>query len=273
MASPFLSSIRSRKTSTVSPTFSSASSPALANSRSGMRPSDLRPTSTTTASLSIATTRPRSTLPSRLSAPPRLSSSRAAKDSLTCGSAAIWELIYYPFELTVTGLPVVSGGLPGSGPGFALIILGLRRAHALCRASCPFLDNCHGSGKSLVRGQVRRIQDDGVCCRTKWSDRAITIPGIAGFYLGQDVRVYSSFVAREQLQITTLSSNFLGGRHEELHVGIGTDNRADVPAIQHRATKGSRRPLGKTALKVQECGTHRRMGRHLRGSLSDSLAA
>src|SRR5262250_1080531 len=58
MASPFLSSMRSRKTSTWSPTLSSERWPGAANSLSWTRPSDLRPTSTSAVSPSMATTVP-----------------------------------------------------------------------------------------------------------------------------------------------------------------------------------------------------------------------
>ena len=81
-ASPFLSSMRSRKTSTVSPTLISGFWPGAENSLSWTRPSDLRPTSMRAKSFSMATTVPLSTLPSRPLPAPIDSSSSEAKLSL-----------------------------------------------------------------------------------------------------------------------------------------------------------------------------------------------
>ncbi len=95
IASPWLFSTRSTNTSTSSPTWSSAFWPgAGANSRSGTRPSDLRPTSITTMSFSMAVTVPLTTRPSKpWSSPPSVSFKSAAKSSRV-GNAAVaisWE--------------------------------------------------------------------------------------------------------------------------------------------------------------------------------------
>jgi hypothetical protein len=86
-ASPSLFSMRSTKMSTVSPSFTSAAVPPLANSRKGTRPSDLRPTSTTTKSLAIRTTIPLTTVPSKLDEPPSDSSRSAANSTLAASFA------------------------------------------------------------------------------------------------------------------------------------------------------------------------------------------
>ena len=81
MASPIAFSIRSRNTSTRSPTPTVGSWPAIENSRSGTRPSVFRPTSIMTRSFSIAVIRPSTTLPSTGLSSAKLCSSRAAKSS------------------------------------------------------------------------------------------------------------------------------------------------------------------------------------------------
>ena len=85
-ASPRRFSIRSRKTSTVSPIERLGDSPAAANSLSGTLPSAFRPTSMTAMSLSTAITRPSTTEPSNLSVLRADSSNRAAK--LSSGAAS-----------------------------------------------------------------------------------------------------------------------------------------------------------------------------------------
>ena len=82
IASPFEFSTRSTNTSTSSPTLRSAFWPGAANSRSGTRPSDLRPTSMTAMSFSIAVIMPLTTRPSKpWSSPPSDSLRSAAKSS------------------------------------------------------------------------------------------------------------------------------------------------------------------------------------------------
>ena len=88
-ASPMAFSTRSRKTSTMSPTLTSAGRPATENSLSGTRPSIFKPTSIKTKSFSTATMVPLTTVPSMAPFSARLSSSKAANSSRLIDGSAV----------------------------------------------------------------------------------------------------------------------------------------------------------------------------------------
>ena len=99
IASPWRFSIRSRNTSTVSPTLTSGACPGRANSFSGTRPSAFSPTSITARSFSIAMMRPSTTVPSAMADFAIASSNMTAKfSSLPEGS---------PLSVVVSLMPFV----------------------------------------------------------------------------------------------------------------------------------------------------------------------
>ena len=111
-ASPSAFSIRSRKTSISSPGFG-AVDPGPVNSRSEIRPSVFRPTSTVTKSFSTAVTRPLMTEPSARSRPAKLASSIWAKSSRDGDAVSVFVIVwgYSRVFALYSGRPVGSGGL------------------------------------------------------------------------------------------------------------------------------------------------------------------
>src|SRR3546814_431380 len=114
-ASPWAFSMRSRNTSTTSPTLISGARPGPANSFIGTRPSHFRPTSISAKSFSMATTTPLTTEPSMALEEVKDSSSRSAKFSLLANElssarAAVVLAIKSPRRPWVGGLPVRRSG-------------------------------------------------------------------------------------------------------------------------------------------------------------------
>src|SRR5579885_2377722 len=273
-ASPFLSSMRSRNTSTMSPTRTSGSLPPAANSLSGTRPSDLRPTSISAASFSTAMTRPLTTVPSRPFWTPSDSSSRAATLSLA-GLSGDWvaKAIPYPRSRTGTcgtaGIGAVraaarsgaaaetrtggrEGGVPGSGPGG-------QRAR----------DESGSLFEHLVGVKPGAVDDDGVGGREKRCVPTPTVARVAFLDVPQDGFVYSRRAVFPQLFGPPPGAFLAAGGDEQLHVGVGADHRADVAAVEHRAL----RLPGEASLEGEQGGSFLQNGGDHRGGAADRLVA
>src|SRR6185503_15947859 len=205
-ASPCLSSMRSRYTSTMSPTLISCFCPGAANSLSATRPSDFKPTSIRTNSFSIPTTVPLSTLPSRPELAPRVSSSSAANDSDDGFSFRADLAIRVESFRCCTGRPVVSGGL-GSG-----CTNGSGRARALRlhlrsdESQCAF--------EHLIGHEVGGVDDQRVCRRLGRRNGAALIAGIPLLHVLQNPRVYSRLAAPLQLFDPAVGTGLYTGSDE-----------------------------------------------------------
>src|SRR5205807_2035525 len=276
-ASPFLSSMRSRKTSTMSPTWISGSLPAAVNSFSATRPSDLRPTSMRAASFSIEMTRPLTTVPSRLLATPIDSSSREAKFSFGLSSAvSVATAIPCPRSRIARGAPPGSqrSGQPaghrarphrpgparqGAAPrriSLGLTAVGGERA----------LNNPGSELEGLIGIEPGRVYRDGIGGCREGSDPTPAVARVAFRHVLQDIAVYNRRAALPQLPQPPLGARLGARRDEKLNRGIGAHRRADVAAVEHGPLSGTGRMSGKIALECEQCRAHARDRRdHRRG--------
>src|SRR3984957_4190577 len=273
-ASPFLPSMRSRKTSTVSPAFNSAVRPGAANSFKGTRPSDFNPTSISTMSFSTATTRPLITVPSRPAAEPSDSSRSAAKLSLPFSlDAAVCRAALPTPELPLNCARAVRGGTARS----AADRIGCRGVNPWSRRKTL------GALRELAVDEPDRRLEGGVgvecrgveleCVFRPHQRRhpALPVARVTKLHVLQDALVYSGGAACLQLFESPHGSGLGAGRYEQLGGGLGADHGADVAPVQHRALGPARRVAGEIALKGQQRRAHRRDRGHQRGGVGDAF--
>src|SRR5580700_7532716 len=243
-ASPFLSSIRSRKTSTVSPTWISGPLPPAVNSLSGTRPSDLSPTSISATSLSIEMTRPLTTVPSRLLATPIDSSSSAAKFSFCVRSAMSVTAIPCPrsryWEFGPAGIAAEQAAgeervRPREpGPARRKEDPPARQPSAAVGGKCA-RDNIGSLFQDLVGIEPGRIQDNRIGCRGERGNPTLAVARVAFIHVLQDIAVYNRRAALPQLPEPAFGARLRARGDKELQIGVGTDGGADIAAVEHGA--------------------------------------
>ena len=104
--------------------------------------------------------------------------------------------------------------------------------------------------------------------RLERRDLAVGIALVARADVGQHIFVMRRHAAREQLAHAPLGADLRRGGDEQLHVGIGRDDRADVAAVEHR----SARLAGEILLPLEQRRANRRISRHRRGDPRHRLA-
>src|SRR6185437_9132970 len=255
-ASPCLSSIRSRKTSTISPGLISAPRPGPWNSFKGTRPSAFSPTSIRTVSFSIAITVPLITVPSSPAAAPSDSSNNAAKLSFEFPAVSV----------TAMRSPLCSresGGEPRGRREFN------RPPQVRARRRCPWSMRKEETpvrlpfrdGELAVDGRQRRgenrigieragIDHGRVAGGNQRRRLAHAVARVTRLHILKDAPVYRPPGLALQLPGPAGGPRFRGRRQEQLGVGVGADHGADISPIEHGATLAAR----KTALKFQQGG-------------------
>src|SRR3954465_3525859 len=245
--------MRSTKISTVSPSLTSMATPLLLNSLRGTRPSDLRPTSTTTKSLAMRTTVPLTTVPSKLDAPPSDSSSSAANSALAASFGCLRRALPFAIQNLFLHRSRAKRCRPSANrlirriqcletprtdcrPA-AIAAESLRPAGGNLRPGGPkalALDECQSGGEGRIGIHVAGIEKPGIGRGSKWCSRPFAVATVPLRHLGKNARFYSVDPLRKQLPIPPLCPNFGTGGHKELHRGIGADDGADIAAVEHR---------------------------------------
>src|SRR4030081_2097697 len=300
-ASPSAFSIRSRNTSTSSPTLSSPLRPGPVNSRTATRPSVFRPTSMTAMSFSMATTVPLMTGPSWRLPWVNDSSSIEAKSSRDGAAAAAVTAMKSPGaarrRLKLKGVPNDQGrrsrrpptttgntGRPArvaqqAGGWLVCGTPSLSRTErawssttsaqsATPPARSGGLDNGDGGPERRVYIEMRGIEQVRIRRPHQRRDGPAGVALVAAQDVGEDVGFVNLWAAAAELEGAALGAHLRGGGDEDLHVRIRADHRADVAAVEHGAGRGGR----KRALERRQGGPHPRNGGHQRGRLADGLA-
>src|SRR3954452_15842094 len=253
-ASPFLSSMRSRKTSTVSPTLISGAAPPTPNSLSGTRPSDLRPTSIKAKSFSIEMTWPLRTVPSsplEWEATPSASSSNAAKFSFV----PIWDVPISVVSAATAirfprSLPFPASERNAETPRRDRREAGGRRVRARPHRPGPAGGGEEDSPRERVSARLFapgtlplggertryklggllegligvepcRINRFGVGSRRERSDPTQAVARVAFLHVLQDILAYSGGGAAPRLPPPPLGARLGAGGNKQLHGGTG----------------------------------------------------
>src|SRR5690606_307636 len=243
-ASPSAFSMRSRKTSTSSPTFRPAASrPGPANSFMGTRPSVFRPMSMTAMSFSIATTLPLTTEPSCISERPEDSSSRAAKSSRVG-----W------VEVAVAGIqaPITA-----------------KRARAVPHplSSCA-ADDLQDLPECRLYIQVGGIEQDSIRRGFQGCRGPFDVALVAPADVGQHLLIGNRFPPARKLAEAAGGAD-LGARSDEnLDLRLGRDDGSGVAAVEYGAAGAA----GEVLLELQERGADLRHDGDLGGRLAQLRA-
>ena len=92
---------------------------------------------------------------------------------------------------------------------------------------------------------------------------------IARADVGEHVLVMRGHSALEQLAHAALRADFGRGGDEQLHLGVGGDDRADVAPVEDRSAGLA----GELPLAFEQCRADRRIGRDRRGDARHRFAA
>src|SRR6187455_1798498 len=231
-ASPSLFSMRSTKILTVSPSLTSGAPPPLANSLRAMRPSDLRPTSTTTKSLAMRTMVPLTTVPSKLDEPPSDSSRSAANSALAASFGCLRRALPLAIQnlfLSIPGETLPPVGQPvdpadpvpelhGATRAASAIAAQNRRAAGgdlrPARSKALALDECQSRGEGRIGIHVGGIEKPGIGRGSKRCSRPFAVATVPLRHLGKNARLYSVEALGPQLPIPPLRPDFGAGGHE-----------------------------------------------------------
>src|SRR3546814_337531 len=141
---------------------------------------------------------------------------------------------------------------------------GAGRAGALRAA----LDQCDRPGLSLVDGQVAGVEEIGIRSPLQGRGGAAHVAFVAGLDVYQDVLIVDPGAAGVQLLEAAAGADFRPGSDEQLGLGVGGDDGADVAAVEH----GAAVPSGEIALALGGRGADGGVEGDARGDAAGGLA-
>lgn len=89
--------------------------------------------------------------------------------------------------------------------------------------------------KGGVHIQVRGVQLKSIGCRDERRSLAPLIPSIPFPHILQNAASYTLYASVPQLLKAPLGARFQAGGYEDLDVGMGANNRADIAAVHDDA--------------------------------------
>ena len=128
------------------------------------------------------------------------------------------------------------------------------------------LDDRDGGPERGVYIQMRRIEQVRVGRGYQRGDRAVAVTLVAPKDIGKDRGLVGCLGLGGEFRRPAAGAHLRQGVDENLNVGIRTNDRADVAAVEHRA--GWRRREG--ALQLHEGGPHLRNGGDDRGHFGEA---
>ena len=100
--------------------------------------------------------------------------------------------------------------------------------------------------------QARRVELVRIVRRFQWRNRARAIALVATKNIGEDRGLVGILACRFEFERAAPGALLGRGHHEYLHVGLRTDDRADVASVEH----GAGRHACEVALESQQRGAH-----------------
>jgi prephenate dehydrogenase len=109
----------------------------------------------------------------------------------------------------------------------------------------------------LCHGHTRCVDEHGIRCLLKRSDRPLAVCSVAKSYFTHELCLSNTQALRPHLLIATSSPRVQGRGKVDLDIGIGKDNRTNVSAVHDHATL-----TGEPTLRITQMLTHNRISSH-----------